>query len=241
MKNAPTLPLSIIIPARNEASGIVATLLPLQGMRQRGGEVIVVDGESRDDTIERAAPLADRVLASKPGRARQMNAGAEIARGKVLWFLHADTIAPRDADRILPNALAERAWGRFAVRLSGEKRHPLLWLVARMMNARSCLTGIATGDQGIFMRRSVFDRVGGFPEIALMEDIAISRGLKGVVGRPACVATRITTASRRWEESGIPRTILSMWGLRLAFFLGADPERLARHYRTSPPNPATQE
>nr|VFK17545.1 MAG: transferase 2, rSAM/selenodomain-associated [Candidatus Kentron sp. LPFa] len=235
MENVTTTPLSIIIPTRDEASGIVATLLPLQGMRERGGEVIVVDGESRDDTIERATPLADRVLIAKPGRARQMNAGAETARGEVLWFLHADTIAPQDADRIVLNALVDgRAWGRFAVRLSGEQRHPLLWLVARMMNLRSCLTGIATGDQGIFMRRSAFDRVGGFPEIALMEDIAISRGLKGIAGRPACVATRIITASRRWEEHGILHTISLMWSLRLAFFLGADPERLARRYRRVP-------
>nr|VFK14625.1 MAG: transferase 2, rSAM/selenodomain-associated [Candidatus Kentron sp. LPFa]VFK30386.1 MAG: transferase 2, rSAM/selenodomain-associated [Candidatus Kentron sp. LPFa] len=232
---SPPPSLSIIIPTRDEASGVVATLLPLQGMRGRGGEVIVVDGESRDDTIERATPLADRVLMAKPGRARQMNAGAETARGEVLWFLHADTIAPQDADRIVLNALVDgRAWGRFAARLSGEQRHPLLWLVARMMNLRSCLTGIATGDQGIFMRRSAFDRVGGFPEIALMEDIAISRGLKGIAGRPACVATRIITASRRWEEHGILRTILLMWSLRLAFFLGADPERLARRYRRVP-------
>nr|VFK67074.1 MAG: transferase 2, rSAM/selenodomain-associated [Candidatus Kentron sp. UNK]VFK72498.1 MAG: transferase 2, rSAM/selenodomain-associated [Candidatus Kentron sp. UNK] len=235
MENVTTPPLSIIIPTRDEASGIVATLLPLQGMRERGGEVIVVDGENRDDTIERATPLADRVLMAKPGRARQMNAGAETARGEVLWFLHADTIAPQDADRILLKALAHGCtWGRFAARLSGEQRHPLLWLVARMMNLRSCLTGIATGDQGIFMRRSAFDRVGGFPEIALMEDIAISRGLKGIAGRPACVATRIITASRRWEEHGILRTILLMWSLRLAFFLGADPERLARRYRRVP-------
>nr|VFK42797.1 MAG: transferase 2, rSAM/selenodomain-associated [Candidatus Kentron sp. SD]VFK48414.1 MAG: transferase 2, rSAM/selenodomain-associated [Candidatus Kentron sp. SD] len=232
MKKPSIMPrISIIIPARDEAANIVSTLLPLQAMRRRGGEIILVDGESRDDTPGRAAPLVDRVLATKPGRARQMNAGAQSARGKVLWFLHADTATPENADLVLLRALAEgRAWGRFNLRLSGQKRHPLLSLVARMVNLRSCLTGIATGDQGIFMEKSAFDRVGGFPEIPLMEDIVISRRLKSAKGRPACLTTSITTSSRRWEENGVLRTIFLMWGLRLAFFLGADPVRLARRY-----------
>nr|VFJ45215.1 MAG: transferase 2, rSAM/selenodomain-associated [Candidatus Kentron sp. FM]VFJ46559.1 MAG: transferase 2, rSAM/selenodomain-associated [Candidatus Kentron sp. FM] len=223
-----TIRLSIIIPARNEAGNITATLLPLQGMRRRGGEVIVVDGRSRDDTIEYAAPLADRVLVSAPGRARQMNAGARAATGRALWFLHADTLAPENADRLLLDALAERPWGRFDVRLSG--RHFLLSLVAGAMNLRSRLTGIATGDQGIFLRRDTFQALGGFPELPLMEDIEISRRLKAIAGRPACLAPPLVTSSRRWEENGIARTILLMWGLRLAFALGVDPARLARWY-----------
>nr|VFJ97913.1 MAG: transferase 2, rSAM/selenodomain-associated [Candidatus Kentron sp. LFY] len=224
--------LSIIIPARDEATNIVPTLLPLQAMRRRGCEVIVVDGQSCDDTPKYAAPLADQVLMAVPGRARQMNAGARKARGKVLWFLHADTVVPQDADRVVSRTLAEgRAWGRFTLRLSGAKRHPLLSLVARMINLRTCLTGIATGDQGIFMRRRVFELLGGFPEMPLMEDVAMSRRLKSVAGRPACATARIITLSRRWEENGIWRTILLMWRLRLAFFLGADPARLARRYR----------
>lgn len=235
--NSPTAPaLSIIVPTRNEAANIVSTLLPLQGMRRRGREVIVVDGGSLDDTTRHAEALADRVLVTSPGRARQMNAGAVAARGEILWFLHADTIAPEDADYTLLRTLADgrrHIWGRFSVRLSGAKHHLLLSLVARMMNLRSCFTGIATGDQGMFMHRSAFDAVGGFPEIPLMEDIAISHALKGTQGRPACPGMFITTSSRRWEENGIVRTILLMWGLRLAFFLGANPAWLARRYRRS--------
>jgi len=233
IKNTPAkLSLSIIIPARNEAGNIARALGPLQAMRRRGREVIVVDGGSCDDTIRCAEPLADRVLVTEPGRARQMNAGAAVARGETLWFVHADTIAPEDADYVLLDAIAcGCAWGRFAVHLSGEERHPLLSLVARMMNLRSCLTGIATGDQGIFIGRRVFEAVDGFPEMPLMEDIEISRRLKAVAARPACLAAPITTSSRRWEENGIVRTILLMWGLRIAFFLGADPAWLARCYR----------
>nr|VFK61056.1 MAG: transferase 2, rSAM/selenodomain-associated [Candidatus Kentron sp. TUN]VFK70187.1 MAG: transferase 2, rSAM/selenodomain-associated [Candidatus Kentron sp. TUN] len=200
-------------------------------MRGRGREVIVVDGGSTDETVRCADALADRVLVTEPGRARQMNAGAAVARGAALWFLHADTVVPADADCVLLDALAAgRAWGRFAVRLSGENRHPLLLVVARMMNLRSFLTGISTGDQGIFIQRRAFDAVGGFPEMPLMEDIVISRSLKGMVGRPACLGARLITSSRRWEENGILRTILLMWGLRLAFFLGVDSAWLARRY-----------
>nr|VFK32326.1 MAG: transferase 2, rSAM/selenodomain-associated [Candidatus Kentron sp. MB]VFK75832.1 MAG: transferase 2, rSAM/selenodomain-associated [Candidatus Kentron sp. MB] len=227
------IPLSIILPARDEAPNIVRTLLPLQGMRGRGAEVMVVDGGSQDDTVRCAEPLADRVLMAEPGRARQMNAGAALARGEVLWFLHADTIAPANADRLVLDALTHGyRWGRFPVRLSGQGRYPLLRLVAQMMNARSCVTGIATGDQGIFVARRAFERVGGFPDIPLMEDIQISRGLKRSAGRPACLTTPLTTNSRRWEENGIARTILFMWGLRLAFFFGVSPARLARHYHS---------
>nr|VFJ53732.1 MAG: transferase 2, rSAM/selenodomain-associated [Candidatus Kentron sp. DK]VFJ57463.1 MAG: transferase 2, rSAM/selenodomain-associated [Candidatus Kentron sp. DK] len=220
---------SVIIPARDEAENIVPTLLALQALRRRGGEVILVDGQSRDGTGERAEPLVDRVLVTAPGRARQMNAGARVAAGKVLWFLHADTRAPENADDvILATLTGKRAWGRFDVRLSG--RHRLLALVAGMMNLRSRLTGIATGDQGIFVRGSVFEAVGGFPELPLMEDVEMSRRLKALAGRPACLATPLVTSGRRWEEMGILRTILLMWWLRLAFFLGVDPARLARWY-----------
>ncbi|MBT8420004.1 MAG: TIGR04283 family arsenosugar biosynthesis glycosyltransferase [Gammaproteobacteria bacterium] len=229
--------LSIIIPARDEAENIIATLLPLQAMRRRGQEVILVDGESRDETAKHAESLADRVLVTTPGRARQMNAGANIARGETLWFLHADTHAPEDADRIVLDALSGRkTWGRFDIRLSGG--HPLLTLVARMMNLRSRLTGIATGDQGIFMRRDTFDALGGFPELPLMEDIEISRRLKALAGFPVCLTTPLVTASRRWEENGIVRTILLMWVLRFAFALGVDPARLTKWYRGHCSNPA---
>lgn len=221
---------SIIIPALNEAAGIARTLAPLQCAREGGHEVILVDGGSGDGTPERAAPLADQVLSSAPGRARQMNAGAAIAAGDVLLFLHADTRLPDGGLEHVAAALAKgHRWGRFDVRLSGP--HPLLRLVERMMNLRSRLTGIATGDQAMFMTREAFEGVGGFPDIPLMEDIAISKTLKTRFGRPACLRGPAVTSSRRWEQGGVVRTILLMWRLRLAYFLGADPAHLAMAYR----------
>lgn len=220
--------LSIVIPTLNESDNLAATLAPLQALRRRGCEVIVVDGGSEDGTLRIAAPLADQVLTGPRGRARQMNAGARTARSDVLWFLHADTAVPADALDQMQAALAGGAhWGRFDVRLSGSQR--MLRVVEWMMNRRSCLTGIATGDQGMFVRREVFESVGGFPEIPLMEDVALSRLLKGR-GRPACLPGPLVTSSRRWERHGIMRTILLMWRLRLAYFLGADPGKLHRRY-----------
>lgn len=222
--------LSIIIPALDEAAVIGATLDTLTPLRERGHELILVDGGSRDMTCERAASQVDVLMQSPPGRAVQMNAGARRARHGVLWFLHADTRIPPDADRLILQSLAlGYSWGRFDVQLSG--RHPLLRVVERMMNLRSRWSGIATGDQGLFMTRDAFETVGGFPEIPLMEDIAISRLLKHGIGRPLCLRERLITSSRRWEQRGILRTIALMWRLRLAYFLGADPTDLARRYR----------
>jgi rSAM/selenodomain-associated transferase 2 len=222
--------ISIIIPALNEAAGIVETLRPLQPLRARGHEVILVDGGSADATVEIARPLADRVIASEPGRARQQNAGAEGADGNVLLFLHADTLLPPDADRLVIDGLMAtgRGWGRFDVRLSG--RAPALRMVERMMNLRSRATGIATGDQAIFVRRDWFRRAGGFPQIPLMEDVALSTALRRI-GPPLCLRERVLTSSRRWEERGVLRTILLMWRLRAEYALGADPVRLADRYR----------
>jgi rSAM/selenodomain-associated transferase 2 len=222
--------LSIIVPALNEAAGIRAALEPLQPLRARGHEVILVDGGSEDATLALAQPLADRVLVAGRGRARQMNAGAQEARGEVLLFLHADTLLPPEADRRVLEELARssRGWGRFDLRLTG--RHPLLRLTARLIGLRSRLTGMATGDQAIFVRRDWFEQAGGFPEIPLMEDLALSRALKRR-GRPLCLRERVTTSSRRWEERGILRTVLLMWRLRLAYYRGADPHDLARRYR----------
>jgi rSAM/selenodomain-associated transferase 2 len=216
--------LSIIVPALDEARGIGAALQALQPLRRRGREVIVVDGGSRDGTAEIARPLADRVLDAPRGRAVQMNAGAAAASGEALLFLHADTFLPADADRAVLDALGASAWGRFDVWIEG--RSPLLRLVAFFMNARSRLTGIATGDQAIFARRDAFR---GFPEMPLMEDIAFSRAMKRV-SSPACLRLRVRTSGRRWERHGVLRTILLMWRLRLAYFLGARPEALARRY-----------
>jgi rSAM/selenodomain-associated transferase 2 len=221
--------LSIIIPVLDEADTIAGTLAALAPYRARGGEVIVVDGGSRDETVTAARPLADRVTTAPRGRGSQMNAGAAGARGEVLLFLHADTRLPPDADRLVVDALerAKRAWGRFDVTIAG--RSPLLHIVAAMMNLRSRLTGIATGDQAMFMTRAAFTQAGGFPDIALMEDIVMSRRLKAI-SPPACLSERVTTSGRRWDRDGVVRTILKMWRLRLAFFLGAKPERLARQY-----------
>jgi rSAM/selenodomain-associated transferase 2 len=221
--------LSIVIPVLNEAAAIAACLHALAPLRARGAEVIVVDGGSTDETAVLAKPLADFVIASARGRAAQMNAGATIAKGRVLLFLHADTRLPPDADELIRESLSEsqRSWGRFDVTIEG--RHLLLPFVAALMNARSRMTGIATGDQAMFMTRDVFTAVGGFPKIALMEDIEVSRRLKRV-SAPLCLRARVTTSGRRWESRGVMRTILLMWWLRLAYFFGAKPEELAKRY-----------
>lgn len=221
--------LSIIVPALDEAAGIAACLAPLQPMRARGAEVIVVDGGSQDDTVALARPLADRVTVAPRGRAAQMNAGAALAAGDTLLFLHADTRLPEAADRIVLEGLAAtgRRWGRFDVAIEGGPA--LLRVVAAFMNARSRLTGIATGDQAIFARAGDFAAAGGYPPIALMEDIALSKAMKRR-GPPLCLREKAATSGRRWERHGAVATILLMWRLRLAYFLGADPARLAERY-----------
>jgi rSAM/selenodomain-associated transferase 2 len=216
--------LSIIMPALNEAAQIRAALEALAPLQDRGHEVIVADGGSADGTVRLAAPLCDGVTAAPRGRAAQMNAGARRATGEALIFLHADTRLPPEADVVVADALSHRLWGRFDVDIDG--RHRLLRVVALAMNLRSRLTGIATGDQAIFVRRDAF---AGFPEIALMEDVAFSREMKRR-GAPACLRARVRTSGRRWESRGVLRTIVLMWRLRLLYFLGARPERLARLY-----------
>lgn len=221
--------LSIIIPCLNEAQGIVGTLKALQPLRRRGVEVIVVDGGSDDGTVAQSGPWADQVLTAARGRAAQMNAGAACAHGELLLFLHADCLPPEEADGLIINGLnrARKSWGRFDVRIIGT--HPLLRVVEMLMNLRSRLTGIATGDQGIFVTRSLFEAAGRFPEIALMEDIALSKRLKRF-GAPLNLPHRITASGRRWEQHGVLRTILLMWRLRLEYWLGADPNKLALRY-----------
>ncbi len=217
---------------RNEAVALPTTLAALQPFRQRGVELIAVDGESSDASVTIAKPRVDQVLRATPGRAVQMNRGAQAAHGEILWFLHADTIPPANADSLIYQALEDnkRHWGRFDVRLSGT--HPFLRIVETLMNERSRWTGIATGDQGIFVRRCAFEQVGGYPPIALMEDIALSDRLKHL-SAPVCLRDRLVTSSRRWERKGIVRTILLMWFLRFAYFLGASPVWLQRLYRES--------
>jgi rSAM/selenodomain-associated transferase 2 len=216
--------ISIVIPTLNEAQRIDACLEALAPLRSRGHELILADGGSSDGTVERAAGRCDRLVAAPRGRAFQMNAGAAHATGGALLFLHADTRLPAHADSLVAAALEVRLWGRFDVEIEG--RHPALKIVAFAMNLRSRLTGIATGDQAIFVRREAFD---GFPEIALMEDVAFSRSMKRR-GPPACLRGRVSTSGRRWESRGVLRTVLLMWRLRLLYSLGAPPERLARLY-----------
>lgn len=216
--------LSIVIPTLNEARGIRAALEALEPLRVHGHELIVADGGSRDDTARIAQGLCDRVVQARRGRALQMNAGARAATGDALVFLHADTRLPVHADRMILQALQICRWGRFDVQIDGS--HPLLRVVAFSMNVRSRLTGIATGDQAIFVRRAAF---AGFPEIPLMEDIAFSAAMKRG-GRPACLRSRVLTSGRRWESRGVLRTVGLMWRLRLLYFFGVSAERLARRY-----------
>lgn len=221
--------LSIIVPVLDEAGRIAASLDALAPLRARGHELIVVDGGSRDDTLALSQARADIVLETPRGRARQMNAGAARARGSVLLFLHADTTLPADADTAVTRAMAGGAlWGRFDVTIEGRSR----WfpLIAALMNRRSRWSGVATGDQAMFVERALFERIGGFKDQALMEDIELSRRLRRI-GRPACLRERVLTSGRRWEQNGVWRTILLMWRLRWRYWRGASPELLAKAYR----------
>ncbi|HEU0203076.1 MAG TPA: TIGR04283 family arsenosugar biosynthesis glycosyltransferase [Burkholderiaceae bacterium] len=225
--------LAVVIPTLNEAAGIEAALQRLADLRARGARVIVADGGSRDDTVARAARLADRVVASPRGRALQMNAGARTPEAQdcdVLLFLHADTRLPAEADRLIFRGLSNSAsrWGRFDVAIEGAS--PLLPVVATLMNWRSRLTGICTGDQAIFVERGTFLAMEGFAAIPLMEDIEFCRRAR-TISPPLALRGRVITSGRRWERDGVLRTILLMWQLRLAYFFGADPADLARRYR----------
>ncbi len=227
--------LSIIVPTFNEALGIERHLRSLQSLRERGVEVLVVDGGSTDGTVALAVTRADVVLQERPGRARQMNAGVSASTGNHLLFLHADTFLPDRADHLIAEALSivkpgtgTRCWGRFDVRLSGTL--PMLAVIAAAMNRRSRLSGIATGDQALFMTRQAFIDVGGFPDQPLMEDIEMCRRLKRL-SPPACLHEKVISSGRRWERHGTWRTILLMWRLRFAYWLGRDASRLATSYR----------
>ena len=221
--------LSIIVPTLNEAGTIAAALDALAALRQRGHQLLVVDGGSDDATVALCSGRADAVLTAPRGRARQMNAGAAAASGAVLLFLHADTALPPGADALIENALAKGAgWGRFNVRIAG--RSPLLGGIGALMNLRSRVTGIATGDQAMFVGRSVFERVGGFPDQPLMEDVELSRRLRAI-GPPACLRDKVTTSGRRWDTRGVWRTILLMWRLRWRYWRGASASELAEAYR----------
>jgi rSAM/selenodomain-associated transferase 2 len=229
----PVNTLSIIVPTLNEAAGIVDALNALAQLRTNGAEVIVADGGSEDRTIEFARSRCDKLVEAPRGRGAQMNAGAQVATGRVFLFLHADTRLPERADCVVLEGLAasKRAWGWFNVAITG--RSSLLPVIACSMNWRSRLTGIATGDQAIFVERRAFAQAGGFPDVPVMEDIVLSRSLRQI-STPLCLTARVETSGRRWDEQGPLRTILLMWRLRAAHFLGADPNALARAYGYAP-------
>lgn len=224
---------TIVIPTLNEESEIHACLMRLQALRAQGFEVIVVDGGSVDNTVHFAANLCDQIISSGSGRAQQMNAGARLAHGHLIFFLHVDSQLPDNFSEMIASITGASTkpepfcWGRFDIKLSG--KHWLFRVIETMMNGRSRLTGIATGDQVIFMSQELYKAVDGFPEIALMEDIAMSRSLKRVCA-PLCLRQKVTTSSRRWEQHGIINTIIKMWRLRLSYFLGVDPATLAKQY-----------
>lgn len=220
--------ISIIIPVLNEAETIQSFLQALQPLRKQGHEVVLVDGHSNDDTCALARPLVDRMFSSQPGRARQQILGAKMSTGQVLLFLHADTKLPEKAEQVILSALAQGFfWGRFDVQLSGS--HWLFRVIEKMMNWRSCLTGIATGDQSLFVSKMLYNDVGGMPAIELMEDIEFSKRLLKFC-KPACLKSIVITSSKRWEKNGILRTILFMWSLRLQYFFGIKPEVLVKKY-----------
>ncbi len=219
--------ISIIIPVLNEEANLVRLGEHLQTLAQLH-EIIIVDGGSRDNTLSVAYQLTDKVIVSHPGRAVQMNSGAEIASGELLLFLHADTFLPDDALQIISAlSLEKNVWGRFDVRLSSNRF--VFRLIETLMNLRSCMTAIVTGDQAMFVDKNLFQRVAGFPEIALMEDIEISRRLKKIV-KPFCLKQKVITSSRRWENNGVVATVLLMWKLRLYYFFGVSPEKLKQLY-----------
>ncbi|MCX7100232.1 MAG: TIGR04283 family arsenosugar biosynthesis glycosyltransferase [Methylobacter sp.] len=221
--------LSIIIPVVNEARHLAGRLQALQALRNCC-QLLLVDGESNDDSEKIAKPLVDQVLFSPRGRARQMNFGASQAHAELLLFLHADTHLPDDAvNQIVESVAQGYHWGRFDV--SFDSPQAIFKLIAFMMNWRSRLTGIATGDQALFMTRQAFNVINGFPDIELMEDITVCSSLKKL-GKPCCLKSKVVTSARRWQEQGIIKTILLMWWLRLRYFLGANPsDLLLRYYR----------
>ena len=224
--------ISVVLPVRNEAGLIREQLQRLQCYRAKGHEVIVIDGGSVDATVEQTEGLVDRCEVSIAGRSNQMNQGASQSKGDILLFLHADTELPTNADECICNALTAQGsrWGWFNVKLS--KPQLAFRVVASMMNWRARLTSVSTGDQALFVERELFQEVGGFPPLALMEDIAISKVLRRR-GSPARPVGLVTTSSRRWEDNGLISTILLMWRLRFLYFIGVKPQRLRDMYYPS--------
>lgn len=221
--------LSIIIPSLNEGDNITPTLQSIHKLSKHPYEIILVDGGSQDNTLDIAKSHVDTVIHSEKGRALQMNNGARHASGNILWFLHADSVIPDNADDLIYQALQANSyeWGRFDIQLSGSMR--VFRVIERLINLRSRLTKISTGDQGIFVSRNLFEKINGYSNIPLMEDIELSHRLKKL-SSPACLNQAIITSSRRWEKNGIIRTVLLMWYLRFAYSIGVPAEKLNRRY-----------
>lgn len=222
--------ISIIIPVLNEEESIYGLLLQLQRYRNQGHEVIVVDGGSTDKTISISQAFADKIIKSKAGRAVQMNNGASQASFDILWFVHADTLIPDNViERIQYYLLNDKnQWGRFNVKLSGS--HMLFRIIEKMINLRSCISGIATGDQGIFINKNFFEVAKGFSNLPLMEDVELCKRLKSI-SSPVCAKEVLTTSSRRWEQNGILSTVVLMWRLRFLYWVGISADKLADQYR----------
>jgi rSAM/selenodomain-associated transferase 2 len=220
--------LSVVIPTLNEQELIVALLQSLQPLRQAGAELILADGGSDDATVVLARPWVDHCVQSGPGRARQMNAAATVARGTWYWFVHVDTELPNDLVRALQSLRESRQrWGFCCIRLTGDEWY--FRLIARMMTIRSRCSAVATGDQCLFVQAELFRELGGYEEIALMEDVALCKRLREV-GRPLLLESTVISSSRRWRERGVIKTVVLMWALRLAYWLGVSPARLVKYY-----------
>ncbi len=222
------MPISAIVPTLNEEKSVAATL---ERLRAAGPEteIVLADGGSSDRTVEKARPWCNRVLVTERGRARQMNAGAAASRGEILLFVHADTLVPLGYVAEIAAALADArvVGGRFDVSLDDGRL--AFQLIGRLISLRSRLTRTATGDQAIFVRRDLFERLGGFPEIELCEDLEFARRLKRL-GKIACLRNTVTTSARRWQREGLARTVLRMWAIRLLYLSGAPPRLLRRFY-----------
>ena len=220
--------ISIIIPVYNEAESIEGFLQGLQVFRQYGHEIVLIDGKSEDDTASLARPYVDRMISSHRGRAQQLHLGAKMATGQVFLFLHADTQLPELADELILRSLGSGFyWGRFNIRLSGSSF--LFRIIEKMMNWRSCMTGIATGDQALYMTKMIYQDVGGFPQIGLMEDIELCTQLSKWT-KPDCLKQAVVSSSRRWENNGIVRTVFFMWKLRLQYYFGVSADKLQSKY-----------